>query len=60
MMIKKIIHLRQHMEMGPLLFTVIRYQLLCVSYSNTLQSMLVDYTVIDMGCFDDYLDAAPC
>ena len=22
--------------------------------------MLVDYEVIDMGCFDDYLDAAPC
>ena len=24
--------------------------------SNKLQSMLVDYTVIEMGCFDDYLD----
>ena len=29
-------------------------------YSNTLKSMLVDYTITDMGCFDDYLDAAPC
>ena len=29
------------------------------SYSNTLQSMLVDYAVTDMGCFDDYSDAAP-
>ena len=28
-------------------------------YSNTLKSMLVDYAVTDMGCFDDYLDAAP-
>ena len=28
-------------------------------YSNTLQSMLVDYTVTEMGCFDDYYDAAP-
>ena len=23
-------------------------------YSNTLQIMLVDYAVTDMGCFDDY------
>ena len=29
------------------------------SYSNTLQSMLVDYAVTEMGCFDDYSDAAP-
>ena len=29
------------------------------SYSNKLKSMLVDYTVIDMGFFDDYSDAAP-
>ena len=28
-------------------------------YSNTLKSMLVDYAVTEMGCFDDYLDAAP-
>ena len=28
-------------------------------YSNTLKSMLVDYAVTQMGCFDDYLDAAP-
>ena len=28
-------------------------------YSNTLRSMLVDYTVTEMGCFDDYDDAAP-
>ena len=27
-------------------------------YSDTLQSMLVDYAVIEMGYFDDYLDAA--
>ena len=29
------------------------------SYSNTLQSMLVDYAVTELGCFDDYSDAAP-
>ena len=28
-------------------------------YSNTLKSMLVYYSVTDMGWFDDYLDAAP-
>ena len=28
-------------------------------YSNKLQSMLVDYSVTDMGCFGDYLDAVP-
>ena len=28
-------------------------------YSNKLRSMLVDYAVTEMGCFDDYLDAAP-
>ena len=28
-------------------------------YSNTLKSMLVDYAVTVMGCFDDYLDAEP-
>ena len=28
-------------------------------YSNTLKSMLVDYSVPDIGCFDDYSDAAP-
>ena len=30
-----------------------------LSYSNTLQIILVDYAVTDMGCFDDYSDAAP-
>ena len=29
------------------------------SYKNKLQSMFVDYTVIEMDCFDDYSDAAP-
>ena len=29
------------------------------SYLNTLQIMLVDYSVTEMGCFDDYSDAAP-
>ena len=29
------------------------------SYSNTPQSMFVDYAVIEMVLFDDYLDAAP-
>ena len=29
------------------------------SYSNILQSMLVDYEVTEIGCFDDYLDAEP-
>ena len=28
-------------------------------YSNTPESMLVDYAVTEMGCFDDYSDAAP-
>ena len=28
-------------------------------YSNALKIMLVDYSVTEMGCFDDYLDAAP-
>ena len=27
-------------------------------YSNTLKSILVDYAVTEMGCFDDYSDAA--
>ena len=27
--------------------------------SNTLQSMLVDYAVTEMDCFDDYSDSAP-
>ena len=29
-------------------------------YLNTPQSMFVDYAVTEMGCFDDYSDAAPC
>ena len=28
-------------------------------YSDTLQNMLVDYAVIEMGWFGDYSDAAP-
>ena len=28
-------------------------------YSNKLQGILVDYAVTEMGCFDNYLDAAP-
>ena len=28
-------------------------------YSNTLKSMLMDYAVTEMFCFDDYSDAAP-
>ena len=28
-------------------------------YKNTLKSMLVDCAVTEMGCFDDYSDAAP-
>ena len=28
-------------------------------YSNKLQSMLVDYSVTEMGCFDDYSGTAP-
>ena len=28
-------------------------------YSNTLKSMLVDYAVTEMGCFDVYLDTDP-
>ena len=42
------------MEMSPLLVSVVVF-----SYSNTLQSMLVDCAVIEIGCFDDYLDSAP-
>ena len=59
-MIKKLMHLRQHMDIGTLLFTVVLYQLLCVFYLNTLQIILVDYAVIDMGFLYDYSDAAPC
>ena len=29
------------------------------SYSETLESMLVDYAVTEMGSLDDYSDAAP-
>ena len=29
------------------------------SYSNTIQSILVNYAVTEMGCFDDYSDTAP-
>ena len=28
-------------------------------YSNILKSMLVDYAVTEMGCFDDYSDSNP-
>ena len=28
-------------------------------YSNKIQSVFVDYAITDMGCFDDYSDAAP-
>ena len=28
-------------------------------YSNTLKILLVDYSVTEMGCFDDYSDTAP-
>ena len=28
-------------------------------YSHTLKSMLVDYAVTEMSCFNDYSDAAP-
>ena len=59
MMIKTLTRLRKHMEMNPLVIIVIRYHLLCVFYSNTLKIMLVDYVVTEMGCFDNYLDAAP-
>ena len=27
-------------------------------YSNTLKTLLVDYAVTEMGCFDDYSNAA--
>ena len=29
------------------------------SYSETLESMLVEYTATEMGSLDDYSDAAP-
>ena len=29
------------------------------SYSNKIQSMLLDYADTGMGCFDDYSDASP-
>ena len=29
------------------------------SNSNTLQNILVDYAVTEMGCFDDYSDVGP-
>ena len=29
------------------------------SYSETLENMLVDYAVTEMGSLDDYLDTAP-
>ena len=57
-MIKNLMHLRQHMEMDPLLFTVNDISC-CVFYSNTIQRMLMYYVVTEMSCFDDYLDAAP-
>ena len=28
-------------------------------YSNKIKSMMVDYSVREMGCFGDYFDAAP-
>ena len=38
-----------------------RHMILVVvfSYSETLESMLVDYAVTEMGFLDDYLDTAP-
>ena len=30
-----------------------------IFYSNTRQSVLMDYAVTEMGCFGDYLGAAP-
>ena len=58
MIIKELMYSCQHMEMWPLLFIFIWYQFLCFPPKKT-QSMLVDYAVTEMGCFDDYLDAAP-
>ena len=58
-MIKILMHLCQHMDMGPLIFTLKLYQLLCFPTQIHLKVCLVDYAVTDMGCFDDYLDAAP-
>ena len=43
-------------------FTAFHHHMISVVvffYSNTLQSVLVDYAVTEIGCFDDYYDAAP-
>ena len=59
MMIKKIMHLRQHMEKVPLLFTVIWYQLLCFPTRKKTEYVgeLRSYRDRLLRC--DYLYAAP-
>ena len=59
MIIKKLIRLSQHIEMGPLLLNIIWYQLLCFTPQKKLQSILVDYSFKDMVCFGDYSYATP-
>ena len=56
-MIKKLINLQQHMDICTLILKVIWYQLLCFT-PKKIQSMLLDYEVIEMVCFHDYSDAA--
>ena len=48
------------MEMIPLLFNRSMISVLVFFCSNTLQRVLVVYSVTEMVCFDDSLDAAPC
>ena len=43
----------------PTIFQRHMISVVVFSYSNTPQSMLVDYTGTEMGYFDDYSDASP-
>ena len=51
-------HLRQHMEIGPLIFTFILYQLIFFLLKYT-SKYVGGLTVTNMGWFDDYSDDAP-
>ena len=58
-MIKILIHLRQHIYIYRSTdFHCHMISVVVFFYSNKVKIMLLDYTVTEMGCFDDYLDAA--
>ena len=57
MIIKEIVFAPTYGD-GSIAFHCRMISVVVFSYSNELQSMLVDYVVTEMGCFDGYSDAA--